>query len=71
MQTKAFAYLMIGLFTTLVFSRLYGTSNIWRAIVLPENIGLLKNVIQESLELLGYLLILQSALLSYLKPKQE
>jgi hypothetical protein len=41
----------------LVFSRVFGTGSLWRAIMLDEYQNLYKSVIQEGLELFGYLLI--------------
>ena len=54
---KGFGYLTIGLLIVLFFSRIFGTGNLWRAILQENYSGLFKTAIQEGLELLGYLLI--------------
>ena len=55
--TKCFAYISIGLLIVLVFSRVFGTGNLWREIMCDNYQSRYKDIIQESLELLGYVLI--------------
>lgn len=57
---KAFTYTLIGLLTTIVFSRIFGTQHLWVEII-DNNVNLIKTIIQESLELLGYSLILMGS----------
>jgi hypothetical protein len=57
-----FAYILAGLAIVLFFSRIFGTGSLWGAI-LDTGAGtqapaLVKNSVQEGLELLGYVLIL-------------
>ncbi|MEM9884683.1 MAG: hypothetical protein AAF849_02255 [Bacteroidota bacterium] len=53
-NTYSFTYLLIGLVLTLVFSRIFGTSNLWEPIMLEYYVDDFKTAIQEGLELLGY-----------------
>lgn len=62
-----FAYILAGLAVVLFFSRVFGTGSLWTA-VLDSGVGvaapaLVKNTVQEGLELLGYVLILYGTLL--------
>lgn len=56
-QTRSFAYILIGLAIVLAFSRVFGTGSLWRLVLDVEAGNLAKNVIQEGLELLGYLFV--------------
>ena len=62
-----FAYILAGLAIVLFFSRIFGTGSLWGAI-LDTGAGtqapaLVKNAVQEGLELLGYVLILYGAVM--------
>lgn len=56
-QARSFVYIVIGLAIVLAFSRVFGTGSLWRLILDVEAGSLAKNVIQEGLELLGYLFV--------------
>jgi hypothetical protein len=56
-RLQGYHQLILGLVVVLVFSRVFGTGSLWRAIMLDEYQNLYKSVIQEGLELFGYLLI--------------
>ncbi|MET3999941.1 hypothetical protein [Marinobacterium sp. MBR-109] len=56
-RMKGYPQLLLGLVIVLVFSRVFGTGSLWRALMETEYQNLYKSVIQEGLELLGYLLI--------------
>lgn len=70
-HTKAFGYMMCGLFITLVFSRLFGTGTIWRTMLPYDDATYIKNIIQESLELLGYCITFLGALILHLPPDKS
>lgn len=57
-RSRSFAYIVIGLAIVLAFSRVFGTSSLWSAALDgAAATALVKNAVQEGLELLGYLLI--------------
>jgi hypothetical protein len=56
-KTRGFGYLIIGLLTVLLFSRIFGTGSLWRVILKENYIVDFKTAVQEGLELLGYLLL--------------
>lgn len=59
-RSHAFVFIIVGLATVLAFSRVFGTGSLWSAVLDdPAAAGLVKNTVQEGLELLGYLLILR------------
>ncbi len=59
-RSHAFVFIVIGLATVLAFSRVFGTGSLWGAVLNdPAAASLVKNTVQEGLELLGYLLILR------------
>ena len=55
-NTRGFGYLIIGLLIVLIFSRIFGTGDLWRAILKENYVGRYKTAIQEGLELFGYLI---------------
>lgn len=62
-QSKGFVYIVIGLAVLLAFSRVFGTRALWQTVLVSgENVGQLKNTIQEGLELLGYQMIFLGSL---------
>ncbi|WP_020682820.1 hypothetical protein [Marinobacterium rhizophilum] len=70
-RSMTFNYILTGLAILLFFSRVMGTGSLW-ALVLPEvDEALIKNSIQESLELLGYILIFYGTLLYRYSSKVE
>ncbi len=62
-NTRGFDYLIMGLLIVLIFSRIFGTGDLWRSILKENYIGHYKTAIQEGLELLGYLIIFYGAIL--------
>ncbi|WP_299355734.1 hypothetical protein [uncultured Shimia sp.] len=65
-EARSFAYFLTGLFIVIFFSRLFGSS-VFLKDALGENYSSwTKTIIQESTELLGYLIMLFGAFLSYL-----
>ncbi|KAB7896632.1 hypothetical protein GA565_11940 [Rouxiella sp. S1S-2] len=58
---ESFSILMFGLVTILVFSRVMGIHSIWQAAVAGDNVRLVKNLVEEGIELFGYSLCLLAA----------
>jgi hypothetical protein len=56
-NNKFFVHISIGLLIVLVFSRLLGTGHLWEKVMGDNYDWMYKTIIQESLELLGYMLI--------------
>lgn len=56
-DTRSAVSLSTGLVLVLVFSRIFGTFHLWNSILPHEHSGMTKKVVQECLELLGYLFI--------------
>jgi hypothetical protein len=54
---KFYTYISIGLLLVLVFSRAFGTGYLWREVMGDNYDSMYKSIIQEGLELLGYVLI--------------
>ncbi len=65
-KNKPFTFIMIGLIIVLIFSRIYGTGSLWENIMTDSYNSMYKAVIQESLELFGYIFILLG---SYMQSK--
>lgn len=55
--TKPFAYISIGLLIVLLFSRAFGSGQLWSEVMGDDYFRLYKTIIQEGLELLGYMLV--------------
>lgn len=66
-RSYPFAYILAGLAVVLFFSRVFGTGSLWNAILdvgtSTQAPALVKNSVQEGLELLGYVLILYGTVL--------
>lgn len=63
--TREGAYLMIGFIVVLIFSRVYGSGDLWRAIMGPNYAWQIKAALQEGIELMGYSLLTFGAVLSF------
>ncbi|MCI6988144.1 MAG: transporter [Campylobacter sp.] len=61
-KEPSFGMMLSGLVCILVFSRVFGTTELWRVIIHEEHIKLVKNMVQESLELFGYITCLSSGI---------
>ncbi len=66
LMSRAGVMLMVGLVLLLVYSRLLGMSALWQGLLGDGYLRVLKNAIEESTELLGYVLILIASL-NYLR----
>jgi hypothetical protein len=71
-DTKPYFYTMVGLIFVLVFSRVFGSRTLlWGPAMGPEYSGTFRNILQEGLELLGYVFIAYgSGLLLWNKNRQ-
>ncbi|KGK40864.1 hypothetical protein LH51_19095 [Nitrincola sp. A-D6] len=73
-RSVPFAYILAGLAVVLFFSRVFGTGSFWEAILDAganvEAPALVKNAVQEGLELLGYVLVLYGSVLFFLQHRQ-
>ena len=58
LRSTSFGFFTSGFLVTFVFSRLYGRSLFWESVMGEGYVRAVKNVSEESIELLGYTLIL-------------
>lgn len=63
--TREGAYLMVGFIVVLIFSRVYGSGDLWRPIMGPNYTWQIKAALQEGIELMGYSLLTFGAVLSF------
>jgi hypothetical protein len=56
-QTKAYFNILIGLVIIMVFSRLFGSSTLWKEVMNDDYHHIYKTIIQEGLELFGYVFV--------------
>jgi len=61
-ESKSFGFLMSGFIVTFFYSRLYGEGYMWRAMMEDRYFRGVKNASEESIELLGYSIILFGAI---------
>lgn len=57
MKVKEFDILVLGMAMLLVFSRLYGMGDFWKEVMDENYIRIIKNISEEAIELLSYLII--------------
>ena len=62
-ESRASVWMIIGLLCVLVFSRLFGSKHIWYNLFEDERVRIIKNVVEEGLELFGYTLMTTAAIL--------
>ncbi|NLE42869.1 MAG: hypothetical protein GX615_13725 [Lentisphaerae bacterium] len=62
-RSRACPFMMTGLLCVLVFSRLFGSKYIWYTLYDVERVRILKNVVEEGLEMFGMALILTSSIM--------
>lgn len=67
MGNRFFNYILTGLLIVIVFSRAFGTSSLWQTVMGEQYDPVYKTVIQEGLELLGYVLIFYGSVLFVLR----
>ncbi len=69
-KTREFAIVLMGFLIIVLFSRLFGTSNLWAGIVSKEYLHIVKTVIQEGVELFGYSVLFYGSVLFYFRKKE-
>lgn len=62
-ESRSSVLMMTGLLCVLVFSRLFGSKHIWYTLYDVDRVRILKNVVEEGLELFGDALIVTATLL--------
>ncbi|MBA4500971.1 hypothetical protein [Marinobacterium marinum] len=65
-RAPGYSQLLTGLVVVMVFSRVFGTGALWQELMQEQYDNLYKSVIQEGLELLGYLLIAKACIRMHL-----
>ena len=61
-QQPSFGTFLAGFVTLVAFSRLMGRASFWQAVMGDSYMRIVKNIVEESIETLGYTLILISAM---------
>jgi hypothetical protein len=56
-QTKAYFNILVGLVIIIIFSRLFGSGTLWKEVMNDDYHHVYKTIIQEGLELFGYLFL--------------
>ena len=69
MKTRAFVFIFIGLLIVLIYSRLFGMGELWKAIMGVDFNRTVKNVVEEGSELWGYALVFWGAVKYFLESK--
>ena len=67
LQTTPFAYITIGLMIVILFSRIFGSGVIWRVVMADDYAAAYKAIIQEGVELLGYVFVFYGSVLLWIK----
>ena len=68
-RTPSYGMMVAGLATVLIFSRLFGMSGLWHSILQDGYVRVVKNMVEEGVELFGYILCL-AATINLLHVKQ-
>ena len=63
LDSKNFVYITLGLTIVMVFSRIFGSGHFWRHVMADAYLPVYRNIIQEGIELLGYVLVLFGSIL--------
>lgn len=56
-QTNAYFNILVGLVIIMIFSRLFGSGTLWKAVMNDDYHHIYKTIIQEGLELFGYMFL--------------
>ncbi|CAD7287653.1 hypothetical protein LMG7974_00533 [Campylobacter majalis] len=62
-KTQSFYLMLCGIVCVFVFSRVFGSTKFWDEFLLLSDAKMVKNIVQEGIELFGYLLCLMSSFL--------
>lgn len=65
-QTSPFVYITIGLLIVIFFSRIFGSSIIWRVVMGDNYMTGYKAIIQEGVELLGYVFVFYGSVMLWI-----
>lgn len=60
-RSPSYGVMVAGLLTILIFSRLFGMSILWQSILQDGYVRIVKNMVEEGIELFGYILCLGAA----------
>ena len=60
-RSPSYGVMVAGLLTILIFSRLFGMSILWESILQDGYVRIVKNMVEEGIELFGYILCLGAA----------
>jgi hypothetical protein len=63
-RTASYGHALIGLLVLLVFSRNFGSGSMWKPLLGDSTGAMVKTIVQEAIELLGYALIARGAALA-------
>jgi hypothetical protein len=63
-HTASYTYALLGLLVLLVFSRNFGSGAMWKPLLGDSTGAMVKTIVQEGIELLGYVLLARSAALA-------
>lgn len=69
--SRGFSYVFLGVVILIVFSRVFGSGLIWKAIMGEDYMHEYKTIIQEGLELFAYSMIFYGCLLFYFSQKTD
>ena len=64
-QTNSYFNILIGLVIIMIFSRLFGSGSLWKGVMNDDYQHIYKTIIQEGLELFGYLFIFIGSFYQY------
>jgi hypothetical protein len=70
-QTKAYFNILIGLVIIMIFSRLFGSGTLWKEVMNDDYHHVYKTIIQEGLELFGYVFLFIGSFYQYLEVKSK
>jgi len=70
-QTNAYFNILVGLVIIMIFSRLFGSGTLWKEVMNDDYHHIYKTIIQEGLELFGYLFVFIGSVHQYLDIKSK
>jgi len=70
-QTNAYFNILVGLVVIMVFSRLFGSGTLWKDVMNTDYHHIYKTIIQEGLELFGYVFLFIGSFHQYLDIKSK
>ena len=70
MKTRSFVFIFIGILIVLIYSRLFGMGELWKAIMGDNFNRTVKNIVEEGSELWGYALVFWGAVKYWIASKR-